>query len=314
MIHNAMIRPRIASSRCSCSTVDSDVMTTKYVNPSTGASTNASGIVRVTAKPTSTTANAASDHRATTALECCGEERADRQCAERRTQTPRRVEEEVGVAGRVRDPEVRLRDLGEEADVHERDEREREHRDEDAPEQPVVPRDPRAGQHLLERLALDRVGVAGVVAREHQPDTANTYVTALIVKTDEMPKSPISGAPIAGPMTRERFICTDCSDTAPGRSSRGTSVGRIAPMAGAFSALAMPIASTHRKISVLFGWSTSTRPASTNESSICSALHRDEEAPPVHLVGDDTADLAQEQQRTELREVEEADVARRRRS
>ena len=42
-------------------------------------------------------------------------------------------------------------------------------------------------------------------------------------------------------------------------------------MAGAFRALAMPIASTHRKIHVLFGMvDDATSPASPNDSTICS--------------------------------------------
>ena len=91
-----------------------------------------------------------------------------------------------------------------------------------------------------------------------------------MANTVATPKIVYSGAPIAGPMTRERFIWTDCNDTAPGRSSLGTSVGRIAPIAGAFNVFATPIASTHTKMAPFDGWSTTTSAASPKDSSICS--------------------------------------------
>ena len=130
-----------------------------------------------------------------------------------------------------------------------------------------------------------------------------------MAKTQPMPSTAYSTPPIAEPMTRERFICTDCSDTAPGRSSRGTSVGRIAPIAGAFSALKMPMTSTHRKIQRQVRRVDDRERDEQEREHHLHRLHRDEEAPPVHLVGDHAADLAQEEQRAELGEVDEADVA-----
>ena len=46
---------------------------------------------------------------------------------------------------------------------------------------------------------------------------------------------------MAGPITRDRFICTDCNDTAPGKSGLGTSVGRMADNAGPLSALRIAV-------------------------------------------------------------------------
>ena len=115
-------------------------------------------------------------------------------------------------------------------------------------------------------------------------------------------------APITGPMTRERFICTDVSETAPVRSSRGTRVGRIALRPGAPSALAMPIANTSTAISTCEGCDATRRRASPNDSAPCSTCMLDEQAAPVDAVGEQTADHRQEQQRAELAEVQQPDV------
>ena len=111
-------------------------------------------------------------------------------------------------------------------------------------------------------------------------------------------------------MTRERFICTDCSETAPGRSSLGTSVGRIAPIAGALSAFTTPMASTQRKIAVRDGWLDGRETGKPERQQHLHDLHGDEVAAAVHHVGDHAADLTEEQERSELREVQEPDVAR----
>ena len=49
---------------------------------------------------------------------------------------------------------------------------------------------------------------------------------------------------MTGPITRDKFICTDMSATAPGMSGFGTSVGKIELSPGAPSAFAIPIANT----------------------------------------------------------------------
>ena len=49
---------------------------------------------------------------------------------------------------------------------------------------------------------------------------------------------------MAGPITRDRFICTDCSDTA-GEVGPRTRVGRIAAIAGALNELPTPMADAH---------------------------------------------------------------------
>ena len=74
-------------------------------------------------------------------------------------------------------------------------------------------------------------------------------------------------APIAGPMTRDRFIWTDVSETAPVRSSRGTSVGRIALSPGAPSALAMPIANTITTMRTRDGCDCHATNANPNDSA-----------------------------------------------
>ena len=119
-------------------------------------------------------------------------------------------------------------------------------------------------------------------------------------------------APIGGPITRDRFICTDASETAPGRSSRGTSVGRIALRPGAPSALAMPTANTHdRDEHAATDASAIATAASANENSELRELHADEEPAPIDHVGEQSAEHRQEQQRAELREVQQADERRR---
>src|SRR5947209_18892219 len=74
---------------------------------------------------------------------------------------------------------------------------------------------------------------------------------------------------MAGPMTRDRFICTDCSDTAPGRSARGTRVGRIAAIAGALSELPTPIAKTHATRATRDGLPPAASTARTIDSPNC---------------------------------------------
>jgi hypothetical protein len=69
-------------------------------------------------------------------------------------------------------------------------------------------------------------------------------------------------------MTRDRFICTDCSAIAPCRSSRGTSVGRIALRPGAPSAFATPMANTRPTSATFGGSSMSTSAARPNDSTI----------------------------------------------
>ena len=76
---------------------------------------------------------------------------------------------------------------------------------------------------------------------------------------------------MAGPMTRDAFIWTDWSETAPDRSGRGTSVGRTAESAGALSAFATPMASTQATIATREGSAAAARPASTNESTSCTS-------------------------------------------
>ena len=71
-------------------------------------------------------------------------------------------------------------------------------------------------------------------------------------------------------MTRDRFICTDCSDTAPGRSARGTSVGRIAAIAGALNELPTPIAKTHATSATRDGSPPAASTARTIDSTNCS--------------------------------------------
>ena len=75
---------------------------------------------------------------------------------------------------------------------------------------------------------------------------------------------------MAGPMTRDRFICTDWRDTAPGMSRLGTSTGSTAEKTGAFSALPIPTARTQRKMSVVEGWCRDAVQASTSEKTSCS--------------------------------------------
>ena len=122
------------------------------------------------------------------------------------------------------------------------------------------------------------------------------------------PNTAYSGAPIAGPMTRERFICTDWSDTAPGRSSFGTSVGRIAPIAGPLSALPMPMTSTKKKSSVSFGCDCGGEEREHDREHELLELHPDQELAAVEHVGEHPAETGEEQQRAELGEVDEADV------
>src|SRR5215216_1932664 len=113
-------------------------------------------------------------------------------------------------------------------------------------------------------------------------------------------------APMAGPMTRDRFICTDCSETAPGRSARGTRVGRIAAIPGALSELPTPIAKTQTTSATRDGLLVAARPASTTDRTSCSScvmiksLRRS-------TVGGLLADRRHEQQRPELREEQDPD-------
>ena len=99
---------------------------------------------------------------------------------------------------------------------------------------------------------------------------ANPYVAALMVKIPQAATNGSSRPPMAGPMTRDRFICTDCSDTAPGRSRRGTSVGRTAVNAGALRALPIPMASTLKKTRAVEGWDRDAAQARTSENTNCS--------------------------------------------
>jgi hypothetical protein len=72
----------------------------------------------------------------------------------------------------------------------------------------------------------------------------------------KIPHAAINGnrrPPMAGPITRERFSCTDWRETAPGMSRFGTSTGRTAENTGALRALPMPTARTHRKTTVVDG-------------------------------------------------------------
>jgi hypothetical protein len=71
-------------------------------------------------------------------------------------------------------------------------------------------------------------------------------------------------------MTRDRFICTDINATAPGRSSLGTSVGRIALRPGAPIALAMPIANTSTAIVTRDGSTANATAASPNDNNPCA--------------------------------------------
>ena len=113
---------------------------------------------------------------------------------------------------------------------------------------------------------------------------------------------------MVGPMTRDRFICTDASATAPGRSSRGTSVGRIALRPGAPSAFAMPIANTAATMSTCDGSSDQRDAGEPERQHELGELRADEEPAPVDDVGEQAAERRQEQQRAELREEHEADV------
>ena len=78
---------------------------------------------------------------------------------------------------------------------------------------------------------------------------------------------------MAGPTTRERFIWTDCRETAPGMSRFGTSIGRMAEKAGALRALPMPTASTQAKTSPVDGWARDAAHARTREKTSCSTWH-----------------------------------------
>ena len=114
-----------------------------------------------------------------------------------------------------------------------------------------------------------------------------------------------------GPITRERFICTDASATAPGRSSRGTSVGRIAFSPGAPSAFAMPIANTDADDQHLRRIARQRDAREPEREHELRELGADEEPAAVDDVGEQPAERREEQQRPELREEHEADEGRR---
>ena len=118
-------------------------------------------------------------------------------------------------------------------------------------------------------------------------------------------------APISGPITRERFICTDASATAPGRSSRGTSVGRIALSPGAPSAFEMPTAKTHSAMSASDGLVGDRHEREQKREAELRELHAHEEPAPVDDVGEQPTERREEQQRPELREEQQTDVGRR---
>ena len=89
----------------------------------------------------------------------------------------------------------------------------------------------------------------------------------MTANTADAPTAASSTAPITGPMTREPFICAECREMAPGRSSRPTSWGSRAEYAGLNSAWAMPMANTTTTSATMFGSSGAATAASTNDST-----------------------------------------------
>ena len=116
-------------------------------------------------------------------------------------------------------------------------------------------------------------------------------------------------APISGPITRDRFICTDASATAPGqvfarheRRQDRAQPGRAERVRDADREHARPRSARATDASA------SAIAASPNEKHELRELHADEEPAPVDDVGEQAAERRQEQQRAELREEEQADV------
>ncbi len=112
-------------------------------------------------------------------------------------------------------------------------------------------------------------------------------------------------APIAGPMTRERFICTEISATAPVRSSRGTSVGRIALRPGAPERVRDPDREHEHDDQTVRRMRVPRDGREPERQRALQHLHADEQAAPIDPVGEQAADHRQEQQRPELAEVEQ---------
>ena len=111
---------------------------------------------------------------------------------------------------------------------------------------------------------------------------------------------------MTGPMTRDRFMFTELSETAPARSSLSTSCGTSDPNVGAYTAWPMPMASVHRKSAELRRvreWRSSDE---QGEDGLLDA-HDDEQLPPIEDVGERAADHREQQQRHQLGEDDQAD-------
>ena len=81
--------------------------------------------------------------------------------------------------------------------------------------------------------------------------------------------------PIAGPMTRDAFMLTELSDTAPARSLRGTRVGVSDRKAGDWRAAPVPMKATAKRNRARDGSGFRAIQARNSEPTSCSTLsHR----------------------------------------
>ena len=113
-------------------------------------------------------------------------------------------------------------------------------------------------------------------------------------------------------MTRDRFICTDCSATAPGEVLARHERRQDRAQTRAHRARSRCRSRTRApRARPADGSSISTSAASPSESTICASCDGDEQPAPVDDVGEQPADRREEQQRAELREEDEADERRR---
>ena len=167
-----------------------------------------------------------------------------------------------------------------------------------------------ARQHLLERLALDRVGVAGVVVGEQEPGHREPVGGRVdrehrrdAEQADEQGAD--RGADHAGEIHLHRLQRHRAREVLTGHEGRQDRAHgrRVQGVRDADREHAQEDPRLVRMVD-------RDESGEPERQQHLQRLHRDQEAAAVHLVGDDAADLAQEQQRAELREVEDPHVAR----
>ena len=113
--------------------------------------------------------------------------------------------------------------------------------------------------------------------------------------------------PIAGPMTRDAFMLTELSDTAPARSLRGTRVGVSDRKAGDWRAAPVPMKATAKRNSARDGLGFSAIQARNSEPTSCSTLSHRMSLRRSKVSASAAADHRQQQLGAEVGEAHEAD-------